>query len=119
MGDSPKPRRFGNGAVVFNHDIRNGPISLRSAASSMSPASVQHHSGNEDGESDRDVEQFSLPSPAGRPPVSDNSHDNGEDDDGDDEDDGLVEDLMQVMESQDDEDELTIEANNIAKDDQT
>ncbi|KAL8970170.1 MAG: hypothetical protein Q9183_001648 [Haloplaca sp. 2 TL-2023] len=118
MGDSPKPRRFGNGAVVFNHDRRNGPVSLRSAASSMSPASIHHHSGNEDGESDRDVEQFSLPSPAGRPPVSDDNNEDGKDDDGDDEDDGLAEDLMQVMESQDDEDEVAIEAD-AAKENQT
>lgn len=100
MGDSPPPRRFGSGAVVFNHDRRNGPISLRSAASSMSPASIKHDSGNE-AESDNDVEHLELPSPQRRP---DREEDEG-DDDGDD-DDELVEDLiMQAMESQEEEEE--------------
>ncbi|KAI4129035.1 MAG: hypothetical protein LQ338_002451 [Usnochroma carphineum] len=97
MGDSPPPRRFGSGAVVFNHDKRNGPISLRSAASSMSPASIRHDSGNEEAESDNDVEHLKLPSPQRRP--------NPEEDEGDDEEDELVEDLMQAMESQDEEEE--------------
>lgn len=96
MGDSPRPRRFGSGAVVFNHDKRNGPISLRSAASSMSPASVGHDSEDE-AESDNDVEHLQLPSPHTQP--------NPEVDEGDDEDDDLVEDLMQAMESQEEEDE--------------
>ncbi|KAL8747635.1 MAG: hypothetical protein Q9190_000527 [Brigantiaea leucoxantha] len=68
MGDgpSPKARRFGNGAVVFNHDRRNGPISLRSAASSMSPASSVRHDSEAEKQgagSDRDVEHLRLPSP--------------------------------------------------------
>ncbi|KAL8664357.1 MAG: hypothetical protein Q9202_003172 [Teloschistes flavicans] len=66
MGDEPqKRRRFGHGAVVFNHDRRNGPVSLRSAASSMSPASVRQDSG---AESDRDVESFKLGSPSASVP---------------------------------------------------
>ncbi|KAI4253654.1 MAG: hypothetical protein L6R42_007497 [Xanthoria sp. 1 TBL-2021] len=100
MGDDPKPRRFGNGAVVFNHDKRNGPISLRSAASSMSPASMRHDSGNEDVESDRDVELLQLPSPAG----GSNKYD-VEDEEGDDDDDGVVDDLIEAMESQEEEEE--------------
>ncbi|KAL8712597.1 MAG: hypothetical protein Q9220_003128 [cf. Caloplaca sp. 1 TL-2023] len=100
MGDSPKPRRFGNGAVVFNHDKRNGPISLRSAASSMSPASIRHDSGNEDAESDKDVEHLSLPSPASKPNVH-----SIEDEDADDEEADLVEEMMQAMESQEEEEQ--------------
>lgn len=96
LGEGPKTRRLGNGAVVFNHDKRNGPISLRSAASSMSPASIRHDSGNEEAESDDDVEHLKLPSPQRRP--------NAEEEEGDDEDD-LVEDLMQAMESQEEEEE--------------
>ncbi|KAL8710906.1 MAG: hypothetical protein Q9225_007203 [Loekoesia sp. 1 TL-2023] len=98
MGDSPKPARFGNGAVVFNHDRRNGPISLRSAASSMSPASIRHDSGNEEAESDNDVEHLKLPSPERMPRVE-------ADEEGDDEEDDLVEDLMQAMESQAEDEE--------------
>ncbi|KAL8704312.1 MAG: hypothetical protein Q9201_002534 [Fulgogasparrea decipioides] len=98
MGDSPKRRRFGNGAVVFNHDGRNGPVSLRSAASSMSPASIRHDSGNEDAESDRDVEHLRLPSPARRP----NGPDDGEEDRDDDEDE-LAAHLLQAMEGQEEE----------------
>ena len=46
-----KPRRFN---PAFTHDIRNGPISLTSAASSVSPAvSVSS-------DEDEDVEQLSL-----------------------------------------------------------
>ncbi|CAO1600551.1 hypothetical protein XANCAGTX0491_004234 [Xanthoria calcicola] len=100
MGDDPRPRRFGNGAVVFNHDKRNGPISLRSAASSMSPASMGHDSGNDEVESDRDVELLELPSPAG----GSNQH-NVEDEDEDDDDDGVVDDLIEAMESQEEEEE--------------
>ncbi|KAL8949283.1 MAG: hypothetical protein Q9222_004589 [Ikaeria aurantiellina] len=100
MGDSPKPRRFGSGAVVFNHDKRNGPISLRSAASSMSPASIRHDSGNEDAESDKDVEHLSLPSPASKP--HERMVDN---DEADDEEDDLVDELMQAMESQEEEEQ--------------
>ncbi|KAL8644654.1 MAG: hypothetical protein Q9226_007657, partial [Calogaya cf. arnoldii] len=100
MGDDPRPRRFGHGAVVFNHDKRNGPISLRSAASSMSPASIRHESGNEDMESDKDVELLQLPSPAG----GNNRYDEG-DEDGDDDDDGVVDDLIEAMESQEEEEE--------------
>lgn len=108
MGDSPKPRRFGNGAVVFNHDRRNGPVSLRSAASSMSPASIRHDSGNEDAESDKDIEHLSLPSPARRPQGPD-AEDN---EDGDDEQDEiLAEDLRQVMESQEADDDEAIDPN--------
>ncbi|KAL8861877.1 MAG: hypothetical protein Q9178_001746 [Gyalolechia marmorata] len=110
MGDDPRPRRFGNGAVVFNHDRRNGPISLRSAASSMSPASMKHDSGNEDLESERDLEQFQLPSPAGR---SNGYHveeeggddDNEDEDDDDDDDDDVVDHLIEAMESQEEEEE--------------
>ncbi|KAL8937743.1 MAG: hypothetical protein Q9216_004272 [Gyalolechia sp. 2 TL-2023] len=101
MGDSPKPRRFGNGAVVFNHDRRNGPISLRSAASSMSPASIRHDSGNEEAESDNDVEHLELPSPEA---IS--TRVGADEEDADEDDDDLVEDLMQAMESQEDEDEV-------------
>ncbi|KAL8686663.1 MAG: hypothetical protein Q9218_006950 [Villophora microphyllina] len=104
MEDTPKRRRFGNGAVVFNHDRRNGPVSLRSAASSMSPASVlspasvRQDSGVEGGDSDRDVESLKLGSPARRPGVEQEIED--------DEDDELVGDLLQAMEGQaDDEDE--------------
>ncbi|KAL8845918.1 MAG: hypothetical protein Q9221_008956 [Calogaya cf. arnoldii] len=100
MGDDPRPRRFGHGAVVFNHDKRNGPISLRSAASSMSPASIRHESGNEDMESDKDVELLQLASPAG----GNNKYDE-EDEDGDDDDDGVVDDLIEAMESQEEEEE--------------
>lgn len=100
MGDSPKPRRFGNGAVVFNHDRRNGPISLRSAASSMSPASIRHDSGNDEAESDNDVEHLELPSPQGIP-----NRIGADGEDADDDDDDLVEDLMQAMESQAEEEE--------------
>ncbi|KAL8931631.1 MAG: hypothetical protein Q9211_006828 [Gyalolechia sp. 1 TL-2023] len=96
MGDSPKPRRFGNGAVVFNHDRRNGPISLRSAASSMSPASIRHESGNDEAESDNDVEHLELPSPERM---------SNRVEEADDDDDDLVEDLMQAMESQAEEEE--------------
>lgn len=99
MGDSPKPRRFGNGAVVFNHDRRNGPISLRSAASSMSPASIRHDSGNDEAESDNDIEHLELPSPQAMP-----NRVEADADDADDDDDDLV-DLMQAMESQAEEDE--------------
>ncbi|KAL8674664.1 MAG: hypothetical protein Q9168_000972 [Polycauliona sp. 1 TL-2023] len=100
MGDDPRPRRFGNGAVVFNHDKRNGPISLRSAASSMSPASMKHDSGNE-GDNDRDVEHLQLPSPAGGRNGY-NMEDNDADDDDDDDD--VVDDLIEAMESQAEED---------------
>ena len=99
MGDDPRPRRFGNGAVVFNHDKRNGPISLRSAASSMSPASIKHDSGNENAESDKDVEHFELPSPIG----GSNGYD-VEENDADDDDDDVVDDLIEAMESQAEED---------------
>ncbi|KAL8678344.1 MAG: hypothetical protein Q9186_005301 [Xanthomendoza sp. 1 TL-2023] len=101
MGDDPKPRRFGNGAVVFNHDRRNGPISLRSAASSMSPASMRHESGNEDVDSDKDVEHLQLPSPGGR---SNDYQIDGEEGD-DEDDDGVIGDLMDAMESQAEEEE--------------
>ncbi|KAL8876505.1 MAG: hypothetical protein Q9198_005314 [Flavoplaca austrocitrina] len=100
MGDDPKPRRFGNGAVVFNHDKRNGPISLRSAASSMSPASMKHDSSNENAESDKDVEHFELPSPAG----GSNGYNVEENDADDDDDDDVVDDLIEAMESQAEED---------------
>lgn len=100
MGDSPKPRRFGNGAVVFNHDRRNGPISLRSAASSMSPASIRHGSGNEETESDNDVEHLELPSPEGM-----SNRVGADEEEADEDDDDLVEDLMQAMESQGEEEE--------------
>ncbi|KAL8995224.1 MAG: hypothetical protein Q9169_004988 [Polycauliona sp. 2 TL-2023] len=96
MGDDPRPRRFGNGAVVFNHDKRNGPISLRSAASSMSPASMKHDSGNEDMDNDRDVEHLQLPSPAG----GGNRYNVEQDDADDDDDDDVVDDLIEAMESQ-------------------
>ncbi|KAL8813296.1 MAG: hypothetical protein Q9200_000366 [Gallowayella weberi] len=113
MGDDPKPRRFGNGAVVFNHDRRNGPISLRSAASSMSPASMRHESGNEDVDSDKDVEHLQLPSPSGR---SDDYEVDGEEGD-DEDDDGVIGDLMDAMESQAEEEEE--EANARAAEDPT
>ncbi|KAL8734381.1 MAG: hypothetical protein Q9166_001579 [cf. Caloplaca sp. 2 TL-2023] len=104
MGDDPKPRRFGNGAVVFNRDRGNGPISLRSATSSMSPASMRHESGNEDAESDKDVEHLQLPSPAGR---GNGYHVEEEgDDDNDDAGGDLIEqDLLEALESQAEEDE--------------
>lgn len=54
-----KPRRFrGN----FTHDVRDGPISLRSAASSASPAvSVESDEDDAEGEDeDVDVEEFAL-----------------------------------------------------------
>ncbi|KAL9014642.1 MAG: hypothetical protein Q9180_008933, partial [Flavoplaca navasiana] len=108
MGDDPRPRRFGSGAVVFNHDRRNGPISLRSAASSMSPASMKHDSGNEDLESERDLEQFQLPSPAGRSNgyhIEEEEGDNEDDDDDDDDDDDVVDHLIEAMESQEEEEE--------------
>ncbi|KAI4181294.1 MAG: hypothetical protein LQ346_006818 [Caloplaca aetnensis] len=104
MGDSPRPRRFGNGAVVFNHDKRNGPISLRSAASSMSPASVRHDSEDEV-ESDNDVEHLQLPSPHAQPKAEEEEEVGDEDDDHDD----LVEDLMQAMESQEEEEATNAE----------
>ncbi|KAL8775509.1 MAG: hypothetical protein Q9209_000005 [Squamulea sp. 1 TL-2023] len=105
MGDDPKPRRFGNGAVVFNHDRSKGPISLRSAASSMSPASVRHDSGNEDIESDKDVDHLQLPSPAGRSNVFEADEEEADDDDDDDDDDDVVDDLIEAMESQEEEEE--------------
>lgn len=49
MDPDTKPRRF-NG--IFSHDARNGPISLRSAASSVSPVPAIEESS----ESDEDVE---------------------------------------------------------------
>ncbi|KAL8897727.1 MAG: hypothetical protein Q9207_007068 [Kuettlingeria erythrocarpa] len=107
MGDSPRPRRFGNGAVVFNHDKRNGPISLRSAASSMSPASVRHDSEDE-AESDNDVEHLQLPSPHAQPKAEEEEEEEEERDD-DDDDDDLVEDLMQAMESQEEEEATNAE----------
>ena len=103
MFDSPEPRRFGNGAVVFNHDLRNGPISLRSAASSMSPASIRHDSGNETEASDGDVEHLRLPSPS-RKIVEQEQQDRQAEEDEDD--DGLVGDLLQELENQDEEDEV-------------
>ncbi|KAL8799873.1 MAG: hypothetical protein Q9182_005580 [Xanthomendoza sp. 2 TL-2023] len=112
MGDDPKPRRFGNGAVVFNHDRRNGPISLRSAASSMSPASMRHESGNEDVDSDKDVEHLELPSPGGRSDGYSVDGDEGDDED----DDGVIGDLMEAMESQaEEEGEEAEEAEAIAR----
>lgn len=48
MDPDTKPRRIAN----FNHDIRDGPISLRSAASSVSPAPLAMESS----ESDEDME---------------------------------------------------------------
>lgn len=107
MGDDPKPRRFGNGAVVFNHDRRNGPISLRSAASSMSPASMRHESENEDVGSDKDVEHLELPSPAGRSTGYHVDEEEGDDED----DDEVIDDLMNAMESQAEEDEEEPNAN--------
>ncbi|KAL8784023.1 MAG: hypothetical protein Q9213_004211 [Squamulea squamosa] len=111
MGDDPKPRRFGNGAVVFNHDRSKGPISLRSAASSMSPASIRHDSGNEDVESDKDVDHLQLPSPAGRSNVY--AVDEEEADNDDDDYDDVVDDLIEAMESQEEEEEQ--EADSVAR----
>ncbi|KAL9593797.1 MAG: hypothetical protein Q9219_007376 [cf. Caloplaca sp. 3 TL-2023] len=102
MGDSPRPRRFGNGAVVFNHDRSNGPVSLRSAASSMSPASIRHESGNEEAGSDNDVEHLELPSPE----TQANGVEDGEGEADDEDDDDLVEGLMQAMESHAEEEEM-------------
>ena len=56
---------------AFSHDKRNGPISLRSAASSVSPAGVRlpdqgnEHQSEPEEESDEDeeMEELLLPSP--------------------------------------------------------
>ncbi|KAI4201327.1 MAG: hypothetical protein LQ350_003365 [Teloschistes chrysophthalmus] len=107
LGDEPqKRRRFGHGAVVFNHDRRNGPVSLRSAASSMSPASVRQDSGAD--ESDRDVESLKLGSPEARVPEEGGyggGEGEGEVEEEEDEDEALVGDLLQAMEGQADDEE--------------
>ncbi|KAL9033366.1 MAG: hypothetical protein Q9214_007550 [Letrouitia sp. 1 TL-2023] len=116
MGDPPpKPRGF-NGAVVFNHDRRNGPISLRSAASSMSPASVRQDSeadneGKGDAGSDRDVdvEHLRLPSPKQevRQPLQQQKQQQEEEDDDEDEDeeDLLDAEIQQALDSAAEEEE--------------
>ncbi|KAI4164587.1 MAG: hypothetical protein LQ342_001900 [Letrouitia transgressa] len=116
MGDPPpKPRGF-NGAVVFNHDRRNGPISLRSAASSMSPASVRQDSeaengGKGDASSDRDVdvEHLRLPSPKQevRQPLQQQKQlqEEGDDDEDEDEEDLLEAEIQQALDSEAEEEE--------------
>lgn len=63
-----KPRGRFNAA--FTYDKRNGPISLRSAASSVSPAGVRllghpaSPSASEDESEDEEMEELLLPSPS-------------------------------------------------------
>lgn len=63
-----KPRGRFNAA--FTHDKRNGPVSLRSAASSVSPAGVRlpNHPGSpsasEEESEDEEMEELLLPSPS-------------------------------------------------------
>lgn len=101
-----RPRRFN---PVFTHDPRNGPISLNSAASSVSPAvSVSS-------DEDEDVEQLNLEPPVSMAltpgedveeenPDDDDEDDNGEEDDDDDER-SLAAELEQAFKSQADEEE--------------
>lgn len=53
MDPDTKPRRI----AAFNHDIRDGPISLRSAASSVSPAPVAIESSESDEDMDDDEQK--------------------------------------------------------------
>ena len=89
MDPDDKPKRLGR---AFATRIGDGPISLRSAANSVSPAGRENAESDEDG-SDRGDIQLKSPSPDAAPTP------------GDDEDaDGLEAELEQAMESQADED---------------
>ena len=101
--DAKKPRRFpGN----FSHDTRNGPISMRSAASSASPAAMEQESSESD--EDEDVEEMQLETNGVGNVQEDEEGDIDEDDDEDDEDedDVEIEDNAELRnEVQDDEDD--------------
>lgn len=65
--DTKRRNRF---MGAFDRDITStGPISLRSAASSMSPAARIARGEGGDADVDVDVEELRLPSPRGGPPV--------------------------------------------------
>ena len=89
MDPDDKPKRLGR---AFARHIGDGPISLRSAANSVSPAGREDAESDENGSDPVDI-QLKSPSPDAAPTP------------GDDEDaDGLEAELEQAMESQADED---------------
>lgn len=103
MDPDTKPRKI----AAFNHDIRNGPISLRSAASSMSPAPVEIESSESD--EDDDEQKFesagvTVQTP-GKEEIEEDEEEAGNDDDDDDIEGSLEAELEQALESQADEEE--------------
>lgn len=96
MEPDTRSRRF---KPAFTHDVRNGPISLRSAASSVSPA-ISIHEADEDEYHDEDVDVLKLEQ-AGEGVVLTP----GEQEDEDDDEGSLEAELEHALETQADEEE--------------